>query len=86
MLATFEDMRRVNMRCATFLQVMTAHDKTFHVGCFKCLTCGTRIHAGETFALKGKELFCKKDYDLMLANDAHSQPASRSVTPGKGPA
>lgn len=61
--------------------MMSAHDKQFHVKCFRCLKCGVPIQAGETYALKGTELYCKRDYDDMLAVDAG--PVSRSTTPGR---
>lgn len=51
-------------------QVMSANDKMYHPGCFKCVVCQRKIKAGETFALKGKELYCKQDYDLYLASTA----------------
>ncbi|KJE89864.1 hypothetical protein CAOG_009400 [Capsaspora owczarzaki ATCC 30864] len=50
-----------------------------------CNTCGRKIAAGETFALKGQLLYCKADYDQLAAGLTPSSSARSSaagLTPG----
>ena len=44
--------------------VMRALDATvFHLRCFVCVVCGTRLQKGDQCVIKQGQLFCRPDYE-----------------------
>lgn len=43
--------------------VMRALDHVFHLRCFICVVCGSRLLKGDQFVIKQGQLFCRPDYE-----------------------
>lgn len=42
---------------------MRAVDNVFHLKCFICVVCGTRLQKGDQYVIKSQQLFCRPDYE-----------------------
>ncbi|XP_026684108.1 LIM homeobox transcription factor 1-alpha isoform X1 [Diaphorina citri] len=66
--------------------VMKTLDNVFHVQCFVCVVCGSRLQRGEQFVIKQGQLFCRPDYEKeveMLQGYAQDYPCEDLITSSK---
>lgn len=66
--------------------VMKTLDNVFHIQCFVCVVCGSRLQRGEQFVIKQGQLFCRPDYEKeveMLQGYAQDYPCEDLLTSAK---
>lgn len=66
--------------------VMKTLDNVFHLSCFVCVVCGSRLQRGEQFIIKQGQLFCRPDYEKeveMLQGYAQDYPCEDLITSSK---
>lgn len=65
---------------------MKTLDNVFHIQCFVCVVCGSRLQRGEQFVIKQGQLFCRPDYEKeveMLQGYAQDYPCEDLISSSK---
>ncbi|XP_038216996.1 protein apterous-like isoform X3 [Zerene cesonia] len=63
--------------------VMRARDLVFHVHCFSCALCSTRLTKGDTFGIRDSNVYCRLHYETMPDYGSHMpMPGPPQMCPG----
>ncbi|XP_050360808.1 protein apterous-like isoform X2 [Nymphalis io] len=63
--------------------VMRARDLVFHVHCFSCALCSTRLTKGDTFGIRDSAVYCRLHYETMPDYGPHmAVPGPPQMCPG----
>ncbi|XP_047524187.1 protein apterous-like isoform X6 [Pieris napi] len=74
---------RCNTQISASELVMRARDLVFHVHCFSCALCSTRLTKGDTFGIRDSAVYCRLHYETMPDYGAHMpMPGPPQMCPG----
>lgn len=90
--SNFLPVRRFSVkRCAGCSQgisskelVMRAREHVYHISCFVCDRCKRILATGEYFGMRGMQIFCKADYEILLREEAQTLKSTHGSSSSKG--
>ena len=51
---------------------MRAREHVYHISCFACDRCKRILATGEYFGMRGMQIYCKADYEVVLQEEAQT--------------
>lgn len=64
--------------------VMRAREHVYHISCFACDRCKRILATGEYFGMRGMQIFCKADYEMILREEAQALKTTLGSSTTKG--
>ena len=64
--------------------VMRAREHVYHISCFACDRCKRILATGEYFGMRGMQIYCKADYEILLREEAHAMKSTLGSSSAKG--
>lgn len=55
---------------------MRAREHVYHITCFACDRCKRMLATGEYFGMRGMQIYCKADYEVLLREEAQTLKTS----------
>ncbi|XP_074624641.1 LIM/homeobox protein Lhx9-like isoform X3 [Acropora palmata] len=64
--------------------VMRAREHVYHISCFACDRCKRILATGEYFGMRGMQIYCKADYEVVLREEAQTLKTALGSSSTKG--
>lgn len=64
--------------------VMRAREHVYHISCFACDRCKRVLATGEYFGMRGMQIYCKADYEVLLREEAQALKSTLGSSSAKG--
>ena len=63
---------------------MRAREHVYHISCFACDRCKRILATGEYFGMRGMQIYCKADYEVVLREEAQILKTALGSSSTKG--
>ena len=63
---------------------MRAREHVYHISCFACDRCKRILATGEYFGMRGMQIYCKADYEVVLREEAQTLKTALGSSSTKG--